>query len=93
RDLRSMERVFYMTVNLNRDLKKAQEEADQYLKMYYGINMWQDLWGPWGPPERLVESIQQYAEAGATTVIVRFASFDPMGQFDTFLEEVVSRIQ
>ncbi len=93
RDLHRMERVFYMTVNLNRDLKKAQEEADQYLKMYYGINMWQDLWGPWGPPERLVESIQQYAEAGATTVIVRFASFDPMGQFDTFLEEVVSRIQ
>ena len=46
----------------------------------------------WGPPERLVESIQQYAEAGATTVIVRFASFDPMGQFDTFLEEVVPRI-
>ncbi len=92
RDHRAMERVFYMTVNLNADPSAAQAEADRYIRTYYGVNIWRDLWGPWGRPDALVESIRQYANAGATTVIVRFASFNPMGQLETFLEEVAPRI-
>ena len=88
-----MEAAFYMTVNLNQDEGKAQREADRYIKMYYGINIWQDLWGPWGAPERTAERIQQYAEAGGKTIIVRFASFDQMGQLETFLKEVAPQIQ
>ena len=83
-----MESAFYMTVNLNRSEEAAQKEADSYLKRYYGVNIWRDLWGPWGPPQRTVERIQQYASAGAKTVIIRFASLDPMGQLKTFLREV-----
>ena len=93
RDFHGMESVFYMTVNLNKNEEAAQEEADRYLNRYYGVNIWRDLWGPWGAPERTVESIQQYALAGAKTVIVRFASFNPMAQLNTFLKEAVPYVR
>ena len=88
RDFHKMEAAFYMTVNLGTDRQKAAEEADGYLTMYYGSNIWGDRWGPFGPPERTVERIGDYARAGAGTIIVRFASFDQEGQLDTFLREV-----
>lgn len=88
RDPAGMERVFYMTVNLNSDAAEAEREADRWIRMYYGVNIWRELWGPWGATEGLTEAIRGYEAAGATTVIVRFASFSPMEQFETFLEEV-----
>ncbi len=89
RDFEAMESAFYMTVNLNKSEGVANEEADRYLIKYYGMNIWRDIWGPFGRPEQVVHSIMEYAEAGAKTVIVRFASFDQQGQLDTFLSEVV----
>ena len=83
-----MESSFYMTVNLGEDQGKATEEAERYLTAYYGANIWGDRWGPFGPPQWTVERIGQYAQAGAGTIIVRFASFDQENQLDTFLREV-----
>ena len=88
RDPRKMEAAFYMTVNLGADQLKAAEEADRYLMMYYGSNIWGNRWGPFGSPEWTVARIHDYARAGAGTIIVRFASFDQEGQLDTFLKEV-----
>lgn len=92
RDLHKMERVFYMTVNINRDSVKARKEADAFLKLYYGLNIWQDTWGPWGNPEQLVQSIRQYSQAGATTIIIRLASFEPIKQLKLLLQEVIPSI-
>lgn len=89
KDFGSMEATFYMTVNLDGDSGRAAEEADRFLHMYYGMNMWGDRWGPYGPAELTIERIRRYAEAGAGTIIVRFASFDQQRQLDTFLNEVV----
>ena len=89
KDFEKMEAAFYLTVNLKRDEAKAAEEANRYLMMYYGSNIWGDRWGPFGPPERVVERIREYAQAGAGTLIIRFASFDQEGQLETFLREVV----
>ena len=83
-----MEAAFYMTVNLNHDQGRAEREAEGYLMKYYGANIWGDRWGPFGEPAKTVERIHQYAEAGAGTLIVRFASSDQEGQLDTFLNEV-----
>ena len=89
RDFDRMESAFYMTVNLDPDEVRAAEEADRYLTLYYGANIWGDRWGPFGgPAERTVERIRQYVDAGARTVIVRFASFDQERQMDIFLTEV-----
>ena len=88
RNVDEMESAFYMTVNLGADQGRAVTDAEDYLLRYYGANIWGDRWGPFGEPQRTVERIQHYAEAGAGTIIVRFASFDQEGQLDRFLTEV-----
>jgi alkanesulfonate monooxygenase SsuD/methylene tetrahydromethanopterin reductase-like flavin-dependent oxidoreductase (luciferase family) len=93
KDFRVMESAIYITVNLNRDEERAEREADRFITRYYGMNIWKDIWGPNGPPERLIESIRRYAQAGAKTVIVRFASFDQEGQLDLFVNEVLPAFQ
>ena len=93
RDAAEMQRVFYMTTNINDDPAEAENEADRWIRLYYGVNIWRELWGPWGPAEGLADSIRAYADEGATTVIVRFASFNPIAQFQTFVDEVLSQFR
>ena len=93
KDFSQMESSFYMTVNLNPDPEAAAQEADRYLMLYYGANIWGERWGPFGPAQWTVERIREYARAGAGTIVVRFASFDQEGQLDTFLREVAPAFQ
>ncbi len=88
-DPESPEATFYMTVNLREDETAAAEEADTFLHQYYGSNIWGDRWGPFGNPQKVAERIAQYHEAGAQTIIVRFASFEQERQLDTFLNDIV----
>ncbi len=83
-----LEPAFYMTVNVNSDSAQAELEANDYLTRYYGANIWGSRWGPFGPPELVAERIAEYTEAGAETVVVRFASFQPEQQLAIFLERV-----
>ena len=83
-----LERSFYMTVNIGGDVDKCASEADRFLNLYYGMNMWGDRWGPYGPSELIAERMRRYEAAGAETMIVRFASFDQERQLSLFLEEV-----
>ena len=80
-----------MTVNIGEDEQVAASEADRFLKLYYGMNIWGDRWGPYGPASSIVERVRAYEAAGAQTMIVRFASFDQRGQMERFLDEVVSQ--
>ena len=84
----SLETVMYLTVNMDSDIAKAEAEAEKYLLGYYGANIWGTRWGPFGGPERVKERIAEYVAAGAGTVVVRFASFQPERQIDQFLERV-----
>ncbi len=88
RDFSTMEKAFYMTVNLESDDALATREADEFLHLYYGMNFWGDRWGPYGHPERTVERIRRYAEHGAETIIVRFASLNQERQLEIFLRDV-----
>lgn len=88
RDSSPKEAAYYMTVNLNEDAQQGTQEAEKYLTMYYGANIWGSRWGPFGPAEEAVERIHQYAQAGADTIIVRFASFNQEEQLQTFLTQV-----
>ena len=89
RDGEGLERSFYMTVNIGSDADECTVEADRFLNLYYGMNMWGDRWGPYGPSELIADRIRRYEEAGAETMIVRFASFDQERQLSLFLEEIV----
>lgn len=88
RDKDELEKSFYMTVNIGQDSDECASEADRFLRLYYGMNMWGDRWGPYGPSELIAERIRRYEAAGAETMIVRFASFDQERQLSLFLEEI-----
>jgi alkanesulfonate monooxygenase SsuD/methylene tetrahydromethanopterin reductase-like flavin-dependent oxidoreductase (luciferase family) len=78
----------YLTVNMDSDVARAEAEAEKYLLGYYGANIWGTRWGPFGDPERVKERVAEYVEAGAGTIVARFASFEPERQLDLFLEQV-----
>ena len=88
RDVARFETVFYLTVNMGSDLAKAEAESEKFLMGYYGANIWGWRWGPFGDPEKVKARMAEYIEAGAQTVIVRFASFDLERQLDIFLDKV-----
>ena len=93
RDPVRLETVFYLTVNVDPDLAKAESEANRFLMGYYGANIWGSRWGPFGGPERVKERMAEYATAGAETLVIRFASFDPERQLDIFLSQVAPAFQ
>jgi alkanesulfonate monooxygenase SsuD/methylene tetrahydromethanopterin reductase-like flavin-dependent oxidoreductase (luciferase family) len=88
RDPQRFETAFYLTVNLGHDISKAETEATEFMLRYYGTNIWGTRWGPFGDPDRVEARMEQYAEAGAQTLVVRFASFEPEAQLETFLDRV-----
>ncbi|MCH7736756.1 MAG: LLM class flavin-dependent oxidoreductase [Chloroflexi bacterium] len=88
RDPASLEKAFYLTVNMDPDLGKAEADATEWLTGYYGSDIWGGRWGPFGGPDRVAERIAEYMAAGAGTVVVRFASFDPEKQLEIFLDKV-----
>ena len=88
RDPDTFENAFYMTVNMDPDLAKAERDAGEWLTGYYGSDIWGTRWGPFGGHDRIIERISEYALAGANTVVVRFASFEPERQLEIFLDKV-----
>ena len=88
RDPGQLEKTFYLTVNMDPDLRKAEAGAVDWLTSYYGSDIWGTRWGPFGGPERVAERIAEYVAAGAGTIVVRFASFEPEKQLDLFLAKV-----
>lgn len=93
RDYHEMEPVFYMTVNINDDPDQATREAEEYLTMYYGANIWGTRWGPFGHAGHVSERMAQYVDAGAGTLVMRFASFRPEEQLDRFLAQVAPQFR
>ena len=82
-----------MTVNINKDSDKAKREADSFIKQYYGINIWEERWGPFGNASNIIERANQYVEAGATTLIFRFASFNQIEQLELFCDQIQNNIK
>jgi len=88
REPTQMEKVFYLTVSMNEDTAHAESEATDWLTRYYGSDIWGTRWGPFGGPERVAQRMAEYVEAGADTLVVRFASFQPQRQLEMFLDRV-----
>ncbi len=88
REPASLEKAFYLTVNMDPDLRKAEDDAVEWLTGYYGSNIWGSRWGPFGGSGRVAERIADYVAAGAGTIVVRFASFQPEKQLELFLDHV-----
>ncbi len=88
KDPARLEKAFYLTVNMDPDLGKAESDAVEWLTGYYGLDIWGARWGPFGDPDKVAERIAEYVAAGAGTIVVRFASFQPEKQLELFLDRV-----
>ncbi len=88
RDPANFDQTFYLTVNVDSDLDRGRRDAEDFLTAYYGAEIWGTRWGPFGGTERVAERMAEYAAAGARTLVVRLATYDPERQLDVFLEKV-----
>jgi alkanesulfonate monooxygenase SsuD/methylene tetrahydromethanopterin reductase-like flavin-dependent oxidoreductase (luciferase family) len=86
------EAALHLMVNINDDRKTAFEEAVKFLQTYYSAAMTREYiegWLAYGPPAAVLEKIHAYVEAGCTTPILRFASWDQKGQLARALADVM----
>ena len=89
-----MEAALHLMVNVNDDRHAAFEESLKFLHTYYSPAMTREYvegWLAYGPPSAVAEKIRAYVEAGCTTPILRFASWDQMGQLQRVLANVLDR--
>ncbi len=83
-------------VNIQDDRAAAYEEAGNFLKTYYHfdfIDEWMTKWVTAGPPEACAERIQTYFDAGVSTMILRFATWDQRHQLERCITELLPRLQ
>ncbi len=88
----AMESALHLMVNVNDDRNAAFEEALKFLQTYYGPRMTREYvegWLAYGSPAAVVGKIRAYVDAGCTTPILRFASWDQKGQLARALTDVL----
>ncbi len=92
RPTETMESALHLMVNINGDRAAAFEESVKFLHRYYSPAMTREYIEGWlacGPPAAVVAKIRAYVDAGCTTPILRFASWDQKGQLARALAEVL----
>ncbi len=92
RPTEQMEAALHLMVNVNDERAAAFEEAVKFLQTYYGPTMTREYiegWLAFGPPHAVVEKLRAYVDAGCTTPILRFASWDQKGQLARVLADVM----
>jgi alkanesulfonate monooxygenase SsuD/methylene tetrahydromethanopterin reductase-like flavin-dependent oxidoreductase (luciferase family) len=95
RDAGGMTRALYISVNLNEEAD-ALAEGDQFMQSYYSRPyeaVSKQLLCVFGPPDKCIESINTFREAGVTYFIVRFASPNQMEQLNCFTRYVLPHVR
>ena len=95
KDSEKIGRCLYISVNLN-EQAEALSEGDKFMQAYYSVPydiISKQLLCVFGPPEKCIEAIQSYKEAGADYFIVRFASPRQMEQMARFTDEVLPSVR
>jgi alkanesulfonate monooxygenase SsuD/methylene tetrahydromethanopterin reductase-like flavin-dependent oxidoreductase (luciferase family) len=83
-------------VNVNSDPAAASAEAKKFLDAYYTSNFSaEDLerWGIFGTADQVVNRLQAFIDAGCQIPIVRFTTWNPLGQLRRFAEQVAPRLR
>jgi alkanesulfonate monooxygenase SsuD/methylene tetrahydromethanopterin reductase-like flavin-dependent oxidoreductase (luciferase family) len=78
----------YTTVRLDDDARAAERLTAEFLATYYGGGVHQRGTMGLGPAPAVLESLQRYAEAGATDLCIRFIGDDQLAQLERFTTEV-----
>ena len=93
RDGSKLDSCLHLMVNINDDRDRALNEAEIFLRSYYGADAVSreraELWLAYGPPAAVIEKIQAYLDAGCTTPVLRFVSPNLKDQLQRCIEEVM----
>jgi alkanesulfonate monooxygenase SsuD/methylene tetrahydromethanopterin reductase-like flavin-dependent oxidoreductase (luciferase family) len=95
RDISSLHSAVHHMVNINDSREAAYAEAKRFLDIYYSTDTSSErmeAWVSYGPAEQVAERIQEYVDAGVQTLILRFASWEPISQIRRAIEHVLPRI-
>jgi alkanesulfonate monooxygenase SsuD/methylene tetrahydromethanopterin reductase-like flavin-dependent oxidoreductase (luciferase family) len=92
RKLRDFPICVYTTVRMEDDVETAERVTEQFLATYYGGGVHSRGLMGLGPPEAVVESLRQYAEAGVTDLCIRFVGDDQLVQLERFTDEVLPHL-
>lgn len=83
---------FYYNIHVTENPDRGMEEVVSYMRDYYGTDYdrgFLERWVAIGSPDECIRRIQEFAEAGATTITLRMAAYDEAHQFERVTEEVL----
>ena len=91
RDPAKLGSALYHNINIGEDRQKGLEETKAFLDKYYTSNFSREFVEQWtvaGSPKQCAEELRAYFDAGVGHMALRFGSWDQVGQFKRFLDEV-----
>ena len=91
RDPTRLGSALYHNINIREDREAALEESKAFLDTYYSTNFspaFVEGWTAAGSPQRCIEELRAYFDAGLQHMALRLSSWDQRGQLKRFLNEV-----
>lgn len=96
RDVQTLPRCVYTTLNVNQDATQAQREVQTFIENYYGapyavLSRQQGACA--GTPATCAAWLNSFIAAGAQTLVLRFGGPDQFGQLERCVQEVLPQVQ
>jgi alkanesulfonate monooxygenase SsuD/methylene tetrahydromethanopterin reductase-like flavin-dependent oxidoreductase (luciferase family) len=85
--------ALYYNINVNEDYEAAFQESKRFLDVYYTMDYAREYLENWvvlGSPQRCIDKLQSFIDAGATTITLRLTSYSQDDQFKRVTNEVLS---
>jgi alkanesulfonate monooxygenase SsuD/methylene tetrahydromethanopterin reductase-like flavin-dependent oxidoreductase (luciferase family) len=89
------EASLYYNINVGQDRRRSFEESKRFLEAYYMTDFSDEFLERWvaiGSVEDCVEHLQQFLEAGATTITLRLVGYDQETQYDQVTNRVLPEL-
>ncbi len=92
----TIEPTFYATISVSRKTATAEEALKAFMEQYYGapldfLRSFQACFA--GTPDECIEWLNQYREAGAKHIVLRFARFDQEEQLQLASENLLPALR
>jgi alkanesulfonate monooxygenase SsuD/methylene tetrahydromethanopterin reductase-like flavin-dependent oxidoreductase (luciferase family) len=81
---------------VNEDREAAFQESKRFLDSYYSVDYPRPMierWVALGSPQQCIEQLQEFIDAGATTITLRLTGYDQERQFERVTNEVVAKLK
>ena len=96
RDVQTLHRCVYTTLNINDDVAQAEAEMRAFIEGYYGVP-YETMTGRQsmyaGAAERCITWLNDFIAAGAQTIVLRFGAPDQIGQLERCARDVLPHVR